>query len=341
MQEEQSMKAMVVTAPGGLDRLRIEERADPGDPGPGEIRVAVHGSSLNYHDYGVVSGSMLTADARVPMADGAGTVEAVGEGVSEFAPGDLIVSCFFPDWLAGPARIGDFSGTPGDGIDGFAQEYVVRPATAFTRAPRGYDAVEAAAITTAGLTAWRALISDGHLKAGDTVLLLGTGGVSIWALQIAKAMGARVAITSSSDEKLERARALGADFTLNYRSQANWGRAIRDWTGGIGVDHVVEVGGPGTLAQSIEAVRVGGHISLIGVLTGASGEVPTAALMARQARLQGLIVGSRADQQAFVTALEVTGIRPVIDRRFALDQLADAFRFEESGSHFGKIGVEW
>jgi NADPH:quinone reductase-like Zn-dependent oxidoreductase len=335
------MKAMVVGAPGGLDRLRAEERADPGDPGPGEIRVAVHGSSLNYHDYGVVSGSMLTADARVPMADGAGTVEAVGEGVSEFAPGDLVVSCFFPDWLAGPPRIGDFSGTPGDGIDGFAQEYVVRPATAFTRAPRGYDAVEAAAITTAGLTAWRALISDGHLKAGDTVLLLGTGGVSIWALQIAKAMGARVAITSSSDEKLERARALGADFTVNYRSEANWGRAIRDWTGGIGVDHVVEVGGPGTLAQSIEAVRVGGHISLIGVLTGVGGEVPTAALMARQARLQGLIVGSRADQQAFVTALEVTGIRPVIDRRFALDQLADAFRFEESGSHFGKIGVEW
>jgi len=335
------MKAMVVGTPRGLDRLRIEDRPDPGHPGPGEIRVAVHGSSLNFHDYGVVSGIMPCGDGRIPLADGGGIIEAVGEGVQEFAVGDAVVSCFFPAWQAGPPIIGDFSGTPGDGIDGFAQEYVVRPATAFTRAPKGYDAVEAATITTAGLTAWRALVVDGQLKAGDTVLLLGTGGVSIWALQIAKAMGARVAITSSSDEKLERARALGADFTLNYRSEANWGRAIRDWTGGIGVDHVVEVGGPGTLAESIEAVRVGGHISLIGVLTGVGGEVPTAALMGRQARLQGLIVGSRADQQAFVAALEATGIRPVVDRRFGLEQLADAFRYEESGSHFGKIGVEW
>ena len=237
--------------------------------------------------------------------------------------------------------MGDFSRTPGDGVDGFAQEHVVRPATAFTQAPRGYDAVEAATITTAGLTAWRALIVDGKLKAGDTVLLLGTGGVSIWALQIAKLMGARVAITSSSDEKLERAQALGGDHIVNYREQAEWGRTVRDWTGGRGVDHVVEVGGPGTLAQSIEAVRVGGHISLIGVLTGGAGEVPTAALMAKQARLQGLIVGSRRDQQDFVRALDASGIRPVVDRRFALDQLADAFRFEMSAGHFGKIGIEW
>jgi NADPH:quinone reductase-like Zn-dependent oxidoreductase len=338
---EHSMKAMILAAPGGLDRLRIEDRPDPGQPGPGEIRVALHGSSLNYHDYGVASGAMPTADERVPMADGAGVVEAVGDGVTEFAAGDTVVSCFFPDWLAGPPTVGDFSRTPGDGIDGFAQEHVLLPATAFTRAPEGYDAVEAATITTAGLTAWRALVVDGNLKPGDTVLLLGTGGVSIWALQIAKAMGARVAITSSSDAKLERARALGADFTLNYRSEAEWGRVVRDWPGGLGVDHVVEVGGPATLGQSIEAVRVGGHISLIGVLTGRGGEVPTAALMAKQARLQGLIVGSRADQQAFVTALEATGIRPVVDRRFPLDQLADAFRHQESGDHFGKIGVEW
>jgi NADPH:quinone reductase-like Zn-dependent oxidoreductase len=150
-----------------------------------------------------------------------------------------------------------------------------------------------------------------------------------------------VAISSSSDEKLERAKALGADFTLNYRNDDHWGRTVRDWTGGRGVDHVVEVGGPGTLAQSIEAVRVGGHISLIGVLTGVSGEVPTAALMGKQARLQGLIVGSRREQQEFVRALETTGIRPVIDRRFPLDRLAEAFQYEMDGSHFGKIGIEW
>lgn len=335
------MKAMALRSPAGLDRLVVEDRPGPGAPGPNDIRVALHGSSLNYHDLGVATGRMPTADGRVPLADGAGIVEAVGANVADLKPGDAVVSCFFPDWQSGPPTVGDFARTPGDGIDGFAQEHVVLPASAFTRAPKGYDAVEAACITTAGLTAWRALVVDGGLKPGDVVLLLGTGGVSIWALQIAKMIGATVAITSSSGEKLERARALGADFTLSYREQPDWGRTVRDWTGGLGVDHVVEVGGPGTLAQSIEAVRVGGHISLIGVLTGASGDVPTAALMAKQARLQGLIVGSRRDQQEFVRALDAGGIRPVIDRRFPLDDLADAFRFEMSGEHFGKIGIEW
>jgi NADPH:quinone reductase-like Zn-dependent oxidoreductase len=335
------MKAMTVRAPGGLDQLRVQERADPGAPGRGEIRVALHGSSLNYHDLGIVTGRMPSADGRVPLADGAGLVEAVGEGVDEFAVGDLVVSCFFPDWQDGGATVGDFARTPGDGIDGFAQEHVVLPASAFTHAPRGYDAVEAATITTAGLTAWRALVADDRLKAGDTVLLLGTGGVSIWALQIARAMGARVAITSSSDDKLARAQSMGAEFTVNYKSTADWGRAVWDWTGGRGVDHVVEVGGPGTLAQSIEAVRVGGHISLIGVLTGIGGEVPTAALMGKQARLQGLIVGNRRQQQDFVRALEASGIKPTVDRRFALEDLAAAFQHEMDGEHFGKIGVEW
>lgn len=335
------MKAMVVHAPAAIETLRLEDRPDPDSPGPGEIRVKLHGSSLNFHDLGVVTGRMGAADGLVPLADGAGIVEAVGAAVSDFAEGDHVVSCFFPDWQNGAPTIGDFARTPGDGIDGFAQEYAVRPATAFTHAPKGLDHVEAATITTAGLTAWRALVVDGKLKAGDRVLLLGTGGVSIWALQIAKLMGARVAITSSSDDKLERARALGADHVVNYRSQPEWGKAIRAWSEGRGVDHVVEVGGPGTLAQSIEAVRVGGHISLIGVLTGASGEVPTAALMSKQARLQGLIVGSRAEQQDFVRAIEQGGLRPVIDRRFALDELADAFRYEMGASHFGKIGVEW
>lgn len=332
---------MRVRAPGGLERLFRGDMEDPGAPGPGEIRVALHGSSLNYHDLAVANGWMPAADGRIPLADGAGRVESVGPGVTEFAAGDAVVSCFFPDWQTGEPVIGDFSRTPGDGIDGFAREHVVLPATAFTHAPRGYDAVEAATITTAGLTAWRALVVDGQLKAGDTVLLLGTGGVSIWALQIAKRMGATVAITSSSGEKLERAKDLGADFLVNYREQREWGRAVLDWTGGRGVDHVVEVGGPGTLGQSITAVRLGGHISLIGVLTGGAGEVPTAALMAKQARLKGIIVGSRSHQQDFVRALDSTGIKPVVDRRFPLEQLADAFAYEMSAAHFGKIGVEW
>ncbi|WP_152046204.1 zinc-dependent alcohol dehydrogenase family protein [Aureimonas psammosilenae] len=335
------MRAITLRAPGGLDRLEVTDRPEPASPGRGEVRVRIRASSLNYHDYAVAAGYIPATDGRIPMADGAGIVEEVGEGVRNFSVGDCVVSTFFPDWLDGAPTVGEFSRTPGDGIDGFAQELVTLPATAFTKAPKGYDHAEAATITTAGLTAWRALVVDGKLKAGDTVLVLGTGGVSIWALQIAKAMGARVAATSSSDEKLERVRALGAEFLVNYKSQEDWGRAVRDWTGGRGVDHVVEVGGAGTLAQSIEAVRVGGHISLIGVLTGRGGEVPTAKLMAKQARLQGLIVGSRREQEDFVRALEANGIKPVIDSRWPLERLADAFRHQEAGRHFGKIVVEW
>lgn len=335
------MKGIVLHAPGGLDRLERTEMDDPGAPGPGEIRVRLHASSLNYHDFGVVAGRMPTANGRIPMSDGAGVVETAGEGVPDFAPGDHVVSTFFPGWLDGAATVGDFSTVPGDGVDGYARQAVVRPATWFTHAPRGWSHAEAATLTTAGLTAWRALVGDGALKAGEVVLVLGTGGVSIFALQFARMMGAQVIVTSSSDEKLERARALGAAHTLNYREHEDWGRRARDWTGGRGVDHVVEVGGPGTLAQSIQAVRVGGHISLIGVLTGRGGEVPTAALMAKQARLQGLIVGSRRQQQELVRALEATAVRPVIDRSFALEEISDAFRHQEAGAHFGKICLEF
>lgn len=268
-------------------------------------------------------------------------MEAVGDGVTEFAPGDHVVSCFFPGWLEGPPPMADFSTVPGDGVDGYAREAVVRPSTWFTRAPEGFSHAEAATLTTAGLTAWRALVVNGGLKAGDVVLVLGTGGVSIFALQLAKSMGATVIATSSSDEKLERVRALGADHTINYRTHGDWGALARDWTGGRGVDHVVEVGGPGTLGQSIAAVRIGGHISLIGVLTGRAGEVPTALLMAKQARLQGLIVGNRRQQLDFVRAIDTTGLKPVIDRSFRLEEIADAFRYEESGAHFGKICLEF
>ncbi len=173
------------------------------------------------------------------------------------------------------------------------------------------------------------------------MLVLGTGGVSIFALQMAKMMGATVIATSSSNEKLERVRTMGADLTINYRRHEDWGTRARDWTGGRGVDHVIEVGGPGTLAQSITAARVGGHISLIGVLTGLAGEVPTAALMAKQARLQGVIVGNRRHQMELVRAIDATGLRPVVDRSFALAEIANAFRYEESGAHFGKICLEF
>ena len=331
------MKAIRVPEGGGLDRLDVVEMDDPGQPGPGEIRVRVRASSLNFHDLGVVSGRTPSADGRIPMADGAGTVEAVGEGVTGFAEGDSVVSLFFPDWQDGEPRIGDFSRTPGDGIDGYAREVVVTPAHWFTKAPDGWSHEEAATLTTAGLTAWRALFVDAGVKPGDDVLVLGTGGVSIFALQMAVAAGARVFATSSSDDKLARLTDMGAAGVVNYRTDEDWGATVAGLTGGRGVDAVVEVGGPATLAQSIQAVRIGGHLALIGVLTGISGEIPTAALMRKQQTLKGLIVGNRTMQEEMVRGLERTGIRPVIDRTFPLEDIADAFRHEQSGQHFGKI----
>lgn len=331
------MKAITLRLPAGLDNLHLVDLPDPGQPGPGQIRVRVHASSLNFHDYAVATGKMPTADGRIPMADGAGVVEAVGEEVTEFKVGDHVVSCFFPHWRDGAPTIGDFSTTPGDGVDGYARQVVVQPSHWFTRAPKGYSHQEAATLTTAGLTAWRALVVNGGIKPGDSVLVMGTGGVSIFALQLAKAMGALVIATSSSDEKLARVRALGADHTINYRTQPQWGEEVLALTDGRGVDHVVEVGGPATLAQSITACRIGGHIALIGILTGVSGEVPTVALMARQQRLQGLIVGSRQHQLDLVQALECLKVKPVIDSVFALEDIAKAFAHEASGAHFGKI----
>ena len=334
------MKAVKLARPGGLDNLQLVDMDDPGAPGAGEIRVALKASSLNFHDYAVAKGYMPTADGRIPLSDGAGVVEAIGEGVTEFAVGDHVVSCFFPLWRDGEPNIADFTTTPGDGVDGYAREVVNAPEHAFTRAPKSYSHAQAATLTTAGLTAWRALVVDGGIKAGDSVLVLGTGGVSIFALQMAKAMGASVIATSSSDEKLERLRAMGADHVINYKTDENWGASVLDHTGGRGVDHVVEVGGPGTLPQSITACRIGGHIALIGVLTGAVGPVPTAALMAKHQRLQGLIVGSRQHQIEMVRGLETMGLTPIIDSSFALADIVDAFAHEESGKHFGKICLE-
>jgi NADPH:quinone reductase-like Zn-dependent oxidoreductase len=336
------MKGIKLGPPGGgLERLQWTDLPEPADPGPDEIRVRLHASSLNYHDYHVSKSEDARRTGLIPMADGAGAVDAVGSGVTQFAPGDSVVSTFFPLWADGEPPFGDFATVPGDGVDGYAREYVVRPASWFTQAPKGWSHAEAATLTTAGLTAWRSLISDAKLKAGDIVLALGTGGVSIFALQFAKSMGASVIVTSSSDAKLERARALGADHVINYKQVPEWGAAIRAYTGGRGVDHVLELGGPGSLPQSIIACRVGGHISLIGTLTGFAGVVPTAMMMIKQIRLQGVIVGHRRQQQDMVRALEVTAIKPVIDRKFPLSALADAFRYEESGAHLGKICVEF
>jgi len=337
------MKAVTLEQPGGLDKIRVTEVDAAPAPGPGEIRVRILAGSLNYHDLLVAEGALPADNGRVLLSDGAGVVEEVGEGVSEFSVGDSVVSVFFPQWEKGPAdtSVSNFAQTPGDGVDGMAAEFVTRPVGAFTHAPEGWSHEQAATITTAGVTAWRALVTDGQLKAGDTIVTLGTGGVSIAALQIAKMLGARVIATSSSEEKLARLRTMGADATINYRETPDWGQKVLELTGGEGARQIIEVGGPGTLEQSVAAVAAGGQISLIGVLTGFEGTVPTAALMFKQVRLQGLLVGSRKDQMDYVRALEVNDSKPVIDRTFSFETLADAFSYQKSGAHFGKVVVNW
>jgi len=334
------VRAIQLRAPASLDNLVLADLADPGDPGPGEIRVRLAASSLNFHDFAVVAGMIPTAENRIPMSDGAGVVEAVGEGVTGFAVGDLAVSLFFPDWTDGAPPTSAFTRVPGDGIDGYAREVVVTPQSWFTRAPAGWSAAEAATLTCAGLTAWRALFVDGTTQPGSTVLVQGSGGVSVFALQFAKAAGARVIATSSSDAKLEKLKALGADELINYKEEPKWGARALELTGGRGVDTVVEIGGAGTLDQSMVAARVGGHVALIGVLAGFAGPVQTALLMSKNLRVQGLTVGSRAQQLAMIAGVEANGIRPVISDHFPLERLGDAFRHQIANAHFGKIVVD-
>jgi NADPH:quinone reductase-like Zn-dependent oxidoreductase len=333
------VKVAAVRIPRGLDNIVVEQRSEP-IAGSGEVLVRVHASSLNFHDLAVVSGMIKTADGRIPMSDGAGEVVGVGEGVSAFKAGDHVLSTFFPNWESGGPTRERLMGVPGDHADGFAAEYVAMPAAAFTRLPRGWSFAQAATLPCAALTAWRALMVEARIKPGDVVLTQGTGGVSIFAVQFAKAAGATVIATSSSDTKLARLKELGADHLINYRTDPKWGRSAAALAG-QGVDAVVEVGGPGTLSQSIHACRVGGHVSLIGVLTGVAGEVPTALAMSKNVTIKGITVGSRQQQQEMIAAIDANGIQPVIDSTFPLDQIAAAFRHQVSQAHFGKICLAW
>jgi NADPH:quinone reductase-like Zn-dependent oxidoreductase len=326
--------------PGDLDALVVGAAETPNQPGPGEIVVRLHASSLNFHDYAVCKGMAPVEEGRIPLSDGAGEVLAVGAGVAEFAVGDNIISTFFRDWLDGAPIVHGFDQVPGEGVDGYACEQVCAPATAFTHAPKGYSHAEAATLPCAALTAWRALVVEGGLKAGQTVLVQGTGGVSLFALQFAKAMGARVIATTSSAAKQERLIALGADHVINYREQPNWGAIANELAGNGGVDHVVEVGGANTLNESIMASRPGAQITIIGILAGYMAQLPVPLIMRKQLRLVGVTVGTRRSQQDMVRAIEASGIRPVIDSHFPLDRLADAFRHQESGAHFGKIVID-
>jgi NADPH:quinone reductase-like Zn-dependent oxidoreductase len=335
------MKAMRIRQPANLDNLRLETAEAPA-PGPGEIRVRIRAASLNFRDNLVATGFFPVADGLVPLSDGAGEVVEVGPGVTEFKPGDQVVSTFHPGWRDGHMERSQLTASPGGPADGFACEYATRPLASFTHAPAGLSPVESATLTCAGVTAWRAIVTDGQVKPGARVLVQGTGGVSLFALQFAKAAGATVIATSSTPEKLERLKALGADHVINHREVEKWGEAVLALTDGLGVDHVVEVGGPNTLPQSLIAARTGGHLAIIGAVAGFQTDVmPFAVVQAKRLRLQGVTVGSRRDQLDMVRAIEANGIRPVVDhRRFPLEALPEAFRHLQAGGHFGKICLE-
>jgi NADPH:quinone reductase-like Zn-dependent oxidoreductase len=309
-------------------------------PKAGEILVRLRASSLNPHDHFVVRGIIPVSNGRIPLTDGAGEVVACGEGVAEMNVGDTVVSTFWPYWSSGDMAATTRRDIPGETVDGYAREYACVPAHFFTLAPPGFTFAEAATLPCAGVTAWRGLVTQGKVKPGDTVLVMGSGAVSLFALQFAKAAGARVIATSSSDEKLEKLKQLGADDLINYRTTPRWGEKARTLTDGRGVDHIIEVGGPATFAQSMAACRLGGHIAVIGLLSGVAAEVNIPALFSAQIRISGISIGSRADQEDMIRAIHVNRLKPVIDRSFELARIAEAFEYYGRQSHFGKVCIE-
>jgi len=333
------MKIVRLKAPASVANLRVLEE-NPPEPKSGEVLVRLRASSINPHDDFVVRGAIPAADGRVPLTDGAGEVIACGEGVTDFRIGDAVVSTFWPYWLSGEMTAATRRDIPGETIDGYAREYACMPAHAFTRAPRGFSHAQAATLPCSGVTAWRGLVVQGNVKPGDTVLVMGSGAVSLFALQFAKAAGARVIATSSSEEKLEKLKRLGADDLIDYKTTPSWGEKAKALTDGRGVDHVIEVGGPQTFAQSMAACRLGGHIVVIGLLSGVMAEVDIPALFSAQIRVSGISIGSRADQEDMIRAIEVNRLKPVIDRSFALEDIAAAFERFQTQGRFGKIGID-
>ncbi len=336
------MRTLELDGGFGLENLKLAERPAP-TPGPGEVLVRMRAASLNYRDLLMVQGA-YGAGARlplVPFSDGCGTVEAVGHGVGAFAPGDRVATLFFQNWISGPPTLKGLSSALGSPIDGCGRELAVFREDGLIKAPPHLTDLEVATLPCAALTAWRALFEDARLTPGDTVLLQGTGGVSIFGLQFAKAAGLETVITSSSDEKLARAKALGADHGINYKTAPEWSKAVRQATGGRGVDFVMEVGGAQTLNESLRCIRIGGHIAVIGVLSGPQEPVSAPVLIGTNARVQGLSVGSRDMFQSMSRALSLHKLRPVVDRVFPLAEARAALEAMASGSHFGKIVLDY
>ncbi|MEJ2760087.1 MAG: NAD(P)-dependent alcohol dehydrogenase [Gammaproteobacteria bacterium] len=336
------MKAYVIKKGSqSLDDIELTERPDP-KPGPGEILVRMCAASINYRDHMVYTGQYFggqVGEDTVPLSDGAGEVVALGPEVTRFKEGDRIIGAFFRNWIDGPPPRGGVQALGQSGVDGVLAEYVVFNESDAVPVPTNLSMEEASCLPCAALTAWNSLVTQGGIKPGQTVLALGTGGVSVFALQFARAAGARVIITSSSDDKLKKARALGADEVINYKKTPEWGQAVLDLTHDEGVDHVIEIGGVGSLAQSIKSVGVGGNIAIIGFLAGPEGETAPFGLMGKWARIQGIMVGNRAMLEEMNAAIEVNGIQPVVDEVFDFDQAIEALRYEHAGKHFGKVVI--
>ena len=326
----------------GIDKLALADREKP-VPGPGQALVRMLAASLNYRDLMMVGGVYNPRLKRpmVPLSDGVGVVEEVGSGVTRVKKGDRVAPCFFQKWIEGPPSKEKGSSALGGAIDGVAREYAVFSEDGLVQAPASLTDEEVAALPCAGVTAWHSLFGHAGTVPGDTVLLQGTGGVSIFALQFAKLAGLRTIITSSSDQKLAHARKLGADETINYKTTPNWDEAARKLTGGVGVDHIIEVGGSNTLALSVKALRVHGAISVIGVLGGAEAAITPTSLLVLSARVQGIFVGSRNMFEQMNKAIEFHKLKPVIDKTFAFTELKEALRYMESQQHFGKICLKF
>jgi len=334
------MKTWRVQAGGQIDGLRLLEES-PAGLEPGLVRVKTKAISLNFRDLAIVQGwyPTLSKDPLVPGSDAAGLVVETGPGVSTLKPGDRVATCFFPDWLDGRMSTRFTRTALGGGGTGTCGEEIVLPETALVKSPAHLDDTQAATLTCAGVTAWHALFGTGSLPPGGTVLLLGTGGVSIWALQLAKAAGMRVIITSSSDAKLERARALGADATINYITTPEWSTEVRRLTDGEGVDTVLEVGGEKTVAQSVASVRPQGTVVIIGAVSGFGGGILPRSLISGATRVQGIYVGSRRMHEELARFVELRKISPVVDRTFAFAEIPEAYRDFQAGQHFGKVAI--
>lgn len=322
----------------GIENIVWREVADP-QPGPGQVLVRMRAASLNYRDYLVATGryNPKMPLPRVPLSDGAGEVIGLGTGVTRFAIGDRVAGSFMQSWLGG--RYCDEYGESalGGAIDGVLADQIVFGETGLIAVPSHLSFEEAATLPCAGVTAWNALFENGAIRAGETVLVQGSGGVSVFALQFAKAAGARVIATSSHLEKMEKLRSLGADWVLNYKETPEWGKAIAK---AGGVDHVVEVGGAETLEQSLIAVRGGGKVSVIGILSGVSASLNIAPILHKHLRIQGIYVGSHSMFESMNRALTQNQIRPVIDSVYEGAQIQEALRFMESAGHFGKIVIQ-